>query len=161
MENMEMKPESILALFTGCDAQQRASFTSQIIDGLDGGYIDPLKIMSSIKNLQAILTDIEAFAKPMVIEELEKNGGKLELYGMSLQKKEGGTKYDFSKTNDLTYSELSAKLENAKKSLKEREDFLKSLPTDGQEIVDEGSGEVYKIYRPIKSSTTTFAAILK
>ena len=156
-----MKPQSILALFAGCDAQQRASFTSQIIDGLDGGYLDPIKTTSSIKNLQSILSDIEAFLKDMVIEELEKNGGKMELYGLSLVKKEAGTKYDYSKTNDNTYLELAHKLDIAKKDLKEREDFLKSLPVDGQMITDESTGDVYKIYRPIKSSTTTFTASLK
>jgi hypothetical protein len=158
---MEMKPQSVLALFAGCDAQQRASFTSQIIDDLDGGYLDPVKIMSGVKNLQKILEDIEVFAKPLVIDELEKNGGKLEIWGMSLQKKEAGTKYDYSQTNDQTHQYLSFELEAAKKSLKDREDFLKALPTDGQMITDENSGDVYKIFRPIKSSTTTFSASLK
>jgi hypothetical protein len=158
---MEMKPESILALFAGCDTQQRASFSSQIIDGLDGGHIDPIKIMSAVKNLQNILEDIESFAKPLVIDELEKNGGKLELYGTSFQKKEAGTKYDYSQTNDHIHRHLISALENSKKAVKDREDFLKTLPTDGQPIVDEDSGEVIRIYRPIKSSTTTVAISLK
>ena len=158
---MEMKPESILALFAGCDAQQRASFTSQIIDGLDSGYTDPIKIMSAVKNLQSILSDIEIFSKSMVIDELEKNGGKLELYGVSFQKKEAGTKYDFNASNDHLHAHLTSMLENAKKNLKEREDFLKSLPADGQMITDEDTGDVYKIYRPIKTSTTTYATSLK
>ncbi len=72
---MEMRAESILALFAGCDAQQRASFVSQVIDGLDSGYSDPIKTMSAIKNLQAILSDIEIFCKEVVIGELEKHVG--------------------------------------------------------------------------------------
>jgi hypothetical protein len=52
-------------------------------------------------------------------------------------------------------------LENSKKAVKDREDFLKTLPIDGQPIVDEDSGEVIRIYRPIKSSTTTVAISLK
>jgi hypothetical protein len=51
-------------------------------------------------------------------------------------------------------------LEAAKKTIKDREDFLKSLPVDGQLITDEMTGETYKIYRPIKTSTTTFSAVL-
>lgn len=158
---MEMKPESILALFAGCDAQQRASFTSQVIESLDGGYADPIKTLSAIRNLQSILSDIEAFNKDLVIAEVEKHGGKLDLWGISIQRKEAGTKYDFSKTNDHFYQHLSSALENSKKMVKEREDFLKSLPIDGQLITDEDTGDVYKIYRPIKSSTTTVSVTLK
>jgi len=157
---MEMKPESILALFAACTAQQRASFSSQVIEGIDNGYTDPIKIMSAIKNLYAILEDIEKFAKEHVIQELEKNGGKLELYGTSFQKKEAGTKYDYSQTKDQRYEYLTFELEAAKKTIKDREDFLKSLPVDGQLITDEMTGETYKIYRPIKTSTTTFSAVL-
>jgi hypothetical protein len=159
--NMEMRAESILALFAGCDAQQRASFVSQVIDGLDSGYSDPIKTMSAIKNLQAILSDIEIFCKEVVIGELEKHGGKLELYGASFQKKEAGTKYDYSQTNDHIHKHLTSALENSKKAVKEREDFLKSLPADGQQVVDEDTGDVFKIYRPIKSSTTNIAVTLK
>lgn len=157
---MEMKPESILALFASCTAQQRASFSSQVIEGLDNGYADPIKTMSAIKNLQAILEDIDTFTKSLVISELEKNGGKLELYGTTFQKKEAGTKYDYSQTKDQTHQYLTFELEAAKKSIKDREDFLKSLPVDGQLITDENTGETYKIYRPVKQSTTTFSASL-
>lgn len=156
-----MKPESILALFAGCDAQQRASFTSQTIDALDNGIADPIKIISAIKNMQAIISDIEEFAKPLVLDELDKNGGKLELYGMSLQKKEAGVKYDFSSTNDQTHTELAAKMEELKKKIKEREDLLKKLPEGGQLVLNEETGEAYKIYKPIKTSTTTYAVSLK
>ncbi len=158
---MEMKPESILALFAGCDAQQRASFTSQVIEGLDSGYSDPIKILSAIKSMQSILDDIEKFAKPLVLDELDKNGGKLELYGLSLQKKEAGVKYDFSSTNDQVYMTLSVEMEQLKNKMKERETFLKTLPADGQSILDEETGEAYKIHRPIKTSTTTYVASLK
>ena len=158
---MEMKPESILSLFAGCDASQRASFTSQVIESLDRGYADPIKTLSAIRNLQSILADIEAFNKELVLTEVEKNGGKVDLWGISVQKREGGTKYDYSQTNDHFYQHLSSALENSKKMVKEREDFLKSLPADGQLITDEDTGDVYKIYRPIKSSTTTVAVTLK
>jgi hypothetical protein len=158
---MEMKPESILALFAGCDAQQRASFTSQVIEGLDSGYADPIKIISAVKNMQAILDDIEKFAKPLVLDELDKCGGKLELHGLSLQKKEAGVKYDYSCTNDQVYNYLSADMELLKNKIKEREAFLKTLPVDGQAVLDEETGEAYKILRPIKTSTTTYMASLK
>ena len=116
--------------------------------------------MSAVKNLYAILEDIETFAKNLVISELEKNGGKIELYGTSFQKKEAGTKYDYSQTKDQMHQYLTFELEAAKKSIKDRDDFLKSLPVDGQLITDENTGETYKIYRPIKQSTTTFSATL-
>lgn len=157
---MEMKPESIMALFAACTAQQRASFSSQIIEGVDNGYTDPIMIISAVKNLSAILEDIEKFVKPHVINELEKNGGKLELYGISLLKKEAGTKYDFSQTKDPIHEYLALSFESIKKTIKDREDFLKSLPVDGQLVTDEDTGDTYKIYRPIKTSTTTFSASL-
>ena len=43
----------------------------------------------------------------------------------------------------------------AKAKLDERETFLKSLPASGQQVVNEDTGETYKIYPPLKSSTTS------
>jgi hypothetical protein len=60
---------------------------------------------------------------------------------------ESGVKYDYS--SDPIASELMEKL-------KERQEFLKSIPVDGITEVDEETGEVRKIYRPAKKSTTTF-----
>jgi hypothetical protein len=39
--------------------------------------------------------------------------------------------------------------------------FLKSLPVDGLDQINEETGEIYRIYRPIKSSTSGVKITLK
>lgn len=146
--------------FAGCTPQQRAEFINQVTIAHEDGWTDTMKLYSAIKNLQTILTDLEEYIKPCVIDLANENGGKVEMYGVYVEKMEGGVKYDYTQTNDIMYGSLAALAKQAADKVKERENWLKSLPAEGVDIVDD-NGEVVKVYRPIKSSTTTVKAKLK
>ena len=102
---------------------------------------------------------IEKGIKDSVMSELDKHSGKLEAYGMKVERKEVGVKYLYDRTNDSIHSGLSNMLKKAEADLKEREAWLKAIPATGIDIVSE-DGEVLKLYPPIKTSTTSFAITL-
>lgn len=155
-----MEASEYLKPFMGCTAQQRATFTDGVIQAYNDGWMEPMSLLSAIKNLQAILTDLETFVKPEVLEHLEQNGGKDTAQGIKVERMEGGTKYDYSGTGDVMYGSLLQLAKNATDKVKEREQWLKTIPDGGIDIVDDSSGELVKVYKPIKSSTTTYKVSL-
>ena len=50
-------------------------------------------------------------------------------------------------------------LSELKDKMKEREEYLKHLPEIGQTVVNEETGEVYKIYRPARMATETIQVV--
>jgi hypothetical protein len=72
-----------------------------------------------------------------------------------------GTKYDFAHCGDSVIDGLYKEMAELKAKIKEREEFLKSLPPSGLDIVDSATGEVSTILKPIKTSTTSIAVTLK
>lgn len=87
------------------------------------------------------------------------NGGDKAEYkterGVKFTLAEVGTAYDFSQCNDPELLELEAASKVAADKLKERKDFLKTIPTSGLDIIT-GNGEGIKIYPPAKSSKSSF-----
>ena len=88
-------------------------------------------------------------------------GKEIELNtGTKIELAEVGVKYDFSKCNDeqlLNLEESKIQLDNL---IKERQAFLKSLPSEGMDIVTP-YGELVHVYPPSKSSTSSFKVTLK
>jgi uncharacterized protein YktB (UPF0637 family) len=72
--------------------------------------------------------------------------------GVTLKIKEAGTRYDFSASpNWVKANEVKKKAEEDQKQIESR---LKTVK--GSEIlVDEQTGEIYKVFEPGKKSTTT------
>ena len=60
----------------------------------------------------------------------------------------------------VMYGSLLQLAKNATDKVKEREQWLKTIPDGGIDIVDDSSGELVKVYKPIKSSTTTYKVSL-
>jgi hypothetical protein len=46
--------------------------------------------------------------------------------------------------------------ESLDKAIKEREEFLKNVP-DGTTVLDDSTGEVFQLYRAVRTATETFA----
>jgi len=151
---------SIINQFKGLSFDQRASFHDEVVYAVQEGHESPTQIAGAIKNLQDILEAIQTDIKPFVIEEVDKSGGALSEYGVSFKKMEAGTKYDYSSTNDWVLQRLEAEAKAAKASVDERQKFLKTIPENGLDAVDEDTGDIIKLFRPIKSSTTTVAISL-
>ena len=75
--------------------------------------------------------------------------------------REIGTKYDYDTCGDPKYKELKQLFEKAKKDLEERQEYLKTIPAEGVIVVDEATGEISKVHKPIKTSTTSVTISLK
>lgn len=121
------------------------------------GDIDPL---TAYINIQKMAKAIDEYGKDKDIRRVTLNA--LELYGQKtvtkgdakLEISEVGTKYDYAATNDQKIAELYAMKKALDAEIKEREAYLKALPSSGVQVVDGESGEVNTLYPPVKTSTT-------
>ncbi len=133
-----------------------------------------LKIIAedSVERLTAsekLLDSIETFSKiEWLIKEIKSNKDYIDSlrdevtkhgkqvvtsYGTKIELAEVGTKYDYSNCDDYIYKKLLGEMELLQFKIKERETWLKSLPTSGMDILIED--EVCRIYPPFKSSTSS------
>jgi hypothetical protein len=159
----ELTTTSILALFE-TNKEQRQSFALDLVSKIEQGEVDPLKIHLQVKAMEDIikLLNDNTIYKKAVLEQAQKFEGRSFIYqNAKIEIKEVGVKYDFSKTGDTVYQMLDQMLLSAKTSVKQREDFLKTVPPKGMQVLDEGTGEMITVYPPSKSSTTSIAVTLK
>lgn len=152
-------PTDYLKDFVSCTPQQRASFADDVIQQVNDGQTDPLIVLSAIRNLKDILDTIDSGIKDCVMQELSKYGKSVEMYGIKVEQKEVGVKYNYDSSNDKVYDELKSELKILDSNIKDREKWLKSIPSTGIDIVT-GDGEVVRVVPPIKTSTTSFAVSL-
>ena len=121
------------------------------------GDIDPL---TAYINIQKMAKAIEEYNKDkdirrVTLEALELYGKKTVTKGdAKLEISEVGTKYDYNVTNDPKIAELYALKKALDADIKEREAYLKALPSSGVQVIDPDTGEVATIYPPVKTSTT-------
>lgn len=158
----ELTTTSILSLFE-TNKEQRQSFALGIVDALQNGEADPLKVHLQVKCMESIikLLNENTIYKKSILEAAEKHGKSFEFMNSKVEIKEMGTKYDYSQCGDTVWQMLEQKAGSAADDLKQRETFLKTVPSKGMQVLDEGTGEMITIYPPSKSSTTSVAITLK
>lgn len=174
MQTQELTTTSILSLFETTKVE-RQDFVIGVVEALDNGNVDPLKIHLQVKCMEDIITQLTSmdekknkgsihFAKKYrdhLLTSVQAYGQKsFEFQNSKVEIKETGTKYDYSQCNDREIIELTEEQEKIAVKIKARETLLKALPLEGIERVDE-NGEVVRIYPPSKSSTTSVAITLK
>jgi hypothetical protein len=154
---------SMISIFD-TDKSERKSFIQQVLNSIDTGDVNPMQLHYQIKCLQDILkgiTESKAY-KYAVLDEALKHGNKSFDYKNSeVSIKEAGTKYNYESCNDPKYHQLLNEYNTAKERLDEYQEYLKTIPIVGVQVVDEETGETYKIHRPTKTSTTTVTITLK
>jgi len=158
---MELTTNNILSLFD-TNREQRASFVTQVIDSIQDGTADPLKVHLQVKAMEEIIkaiTGSETY-KEMLLNEAAKYGKSFEHFNANFQIKETGTKYDYSQCNDSFLSQQKYKLEKLQTVIKDRENLLKNIPSEGIEMITP-DGEVETVYPPSKTSTTSVTVNLK
>ena len=158
---MNTEALSLLGMFETTKDQRRL-FVDQVVQTVAEGNVDPLKVHLQIKCTEEMIKAIKSSKEysEAVLDEAQKHGKSFDYRNSKLQIKEVGTKYDYSVCQDPEHTELLAKFEQAKADLEQREKLLKSLPASGQQVVNEETGETYKIYPPLKSSTTSVSVTL-
>lgn len=153
---MNTEALSILGMFE-TTKDQRRSFVDQVVQTVAEGHVDPLKVHLQIKCTEEMIKAIKSSKEysEAVLDEASKHGKSFDYRNANLSIKEVGTKFDYSVCQDPEHTALQEAFDLAKAKLDERETFLKSLPASGQQVVNEETGETYKIYPPLKSSTTS------
>lgn len=148
---------SALSLFETNKAQ-RQSFVANVISAINEGSVDPIKLHLQVKCTEQLLSDLKdnEVYKSTLLSEAEKYGKTFERYNSKFAIKEAGTRYDYSKCEDVVLSDLQAQLDEIAAKVKERQKMLQNLPESG--LVDPENGNM--IYRPVKTSTTTVTVTL-
>lgn len=167
-----MPAASYLAAFE-TTKEQRKSFVNDLLNSIDSGSVDPLRVHLHLKAIEDIIKQLTSLDEKTnknaeaakkyrahLLGAAEKYGNKFQLFNAEFAIKETGSKYDFSQCNDNELSELHNQQEALTDKIKEREKFLKSVPVQGMDHVD-SNGEVLTLYPPSKSSTTSIVVTLK
>jgi hypothetical protein len=132
--------------------EQRASFVADLIDKLQDGLADPVKVHLQVKKMEDLLNQIKENQdyKNLVMEEAVKYGKTFELYGALFEIKNGAGKYDYS---------ADAEIAELQKKIKDRQEFLKGIPAKGLEVVDKKTGEIITLHKPNKNPAADIIAV--
>lgn len=173
MNDLNLQPSQVFSLFETNKAE-RVKLCDSIVGDLELGFNDPLKIQSQIKMLEDIINtltntdssknknaDIAKRYKALVMDAAQKYGQKFELHNASFSVGEVGVRYDFSMCGDPFMEQYLSDKEIIDTRVKERQDFLKTVPPSGMDIFDPGTAEVVRVYPPSKSGTTALKTTLK
>lgn len=147
MENMTAI--SVIALMPATKAQQQA-FSTQVIDAVLNGEIDPLKVDVYLKSIEDTIATIRKHSdvKRVTIDAAEKYAEKsFEAYGAKVTLVTKSTK-NYAACGDDAYNAMTAQMDALKAAIKAREAALDAG-------VDPGTGE------ELKKPTVTFSPYLK
>lgn len=126
----------------------------------NGKIIEAAEALSVMENFIKELRGNKQFTD-YVRDEIFKNGKQLETNSAKIELAETGVKYNFDNCGDVIFEQLSQQLESIEQQLKDRKEFLKTVPASGLQILNEQTGELHTIYPPSKSSTSTYKITLK
>jgi len=124
------------------------------------GQVDPLQVLAAFKQVEKIQEKIKETLRTAAVSEMSKYGEKeVTKYGMTFEPMEAGVSYDYSVCNDPELTQLQEVLAKYQAKLKTRQTFLRALK-EPVEIVDEDTGEITKLYPPVKTSTSTVKCVI-
>lgn len=132
-----------------------AAVESVLING------NPLEVAEALSAMELFIKEVKGDKKYVdyVREEASKTPkGFISSSGAKIELAETGTSYDFSQCNDPMYLDYLRDVEDANTQLKIHQDFLKTVPTKGIEVVR--GDEVIRIYPPSKSSNSSYKTTL-
>ena len=137
--------------------EQLKTFKESLKTAILSGVKDGLEVKKMHKILEEIL---KTFKDPEVVEMIGLEADKyhektFEYIGAKFQKR-NTTKYDFTACCDSEYVQATMALELAKKNLKAREEFLKTIK---EPFINKDTGEI--INPPAKYTNETISITLK
>ena len=138
--------------------------SNALIQPIIDGEIDPLRAVAKIRFLSDMLaaTLKDDRVKDVILSEIDKNGGKeVTAFGVKFSQKEMGVSYDFSVCQDPEYNRLAADMETLKAKMKEREKYLMGIPAEGIPMVDQETGDCYKVIRPLRRASLGYSVTFK
>lgn len=168
-----LSPINVLRIFE-TTSHEREEFVVQLIEAIEEGQVDPLKIHAQVKSAEDLIDRLtntdekksknwqQAKAyKKRLLEAAEAYGQKeFQAFNGKFKISEVGVKYDYSQCNDPELIELEKTVKEATDALKERQKFLQTIPQKGMDIITK-DGEAITVYPPARSSTTSVNVSLK
>ena len=154
-----MKTTSIITAIAD-DKQQITAFVNDVKGNMDLMTApERLQFYAQLKMAEKAITELTSDAEvdEMMIQAADNYHAEelKDLYGCKFEKREVGTKYDYSRTNDTVLWEMEAKKAESDKQIKERQKMLQNL-----------NGEMYnaegvQLSRATKTSKTKLVATIK
>jgi hypothetical protein len=159
---MQLQTAENMAAFAVSKAN-REELAIQIVEAIDAGDLNPLDIHYQVKAMEDFIKMLTANSryKDAVLTEGMKHGKSFQFNGSKMQIKDTGVKYDYSKCGDPNWQLLEDQISELKDKQKAVEAHLKVLPAEGIQVLNADSGEVIKMFPPVKTSTTSIAVTLK
>ena len=141
--------------------EQRKDFVQEVINGLNEGNVDPLKVHLQVKCMEDIIKQLTSSKeyKEICLTEAFKFGKTFEHHNAKFEIKEMGVKYDYSNCNDPILKNMEGQLLILEHDIKSRQTLLKGVPAEGMNIIVED--ELITVYPPTKTSITTVTVNLK
>ncbi len=128
-------------------------FSDQLIQSVQEGEVNALELKAMIKSLEMILERTDKSTKDNQMRAADLfPGDKFTAYGVEFTKADVYTKYEFEVCNDPQWMLFNQQVISSKKTLSDREAFLKTLKAPIT-IVDDQTGEVVTIDPPKVSRT--------
>lgn len=138
-----------------------ARFAYQIIKSVQGGDANALEVLVMMRALDLLSKEVIEQIEGNILNAADKySEKKFEVFGALVEKAENGTKYNYLQTGDIEYERLHAEAQTVTRKLKEREEFLKALK-EPLTVVNEETGEMYKVNPPFKTSKSGVRVYLK
>lgn len=129
------------------------AFSQKLEQELSMGVINPLDLKVYQKSIEKVFENIKPVYDQCAREEAEKYGKNFTYKGLNIELAENGTKYDYSICKDPVLKRLEEVFEQAKKARDDRQKFLKGIK-GSIHVVDEDTGDVVKVFPPLKTSTS-------
>lgn len=162
MREAEMQDNLMPYITNGLRKSEISGLAKVAVDTLlENG--NPLSVAENLSAMENFVAEVKKDPRfiDYVREEAKKfNGTFTSSSGAKIELAEVGTKYVFDQCGDPKLVELQDMFDRADYALKERKEFLKTVPKSGLEIVDKESGDVSTVYPPAKSSTSSFKITL-
>jgi len=161
-ENAESSSIDHLASTFAPDRVNIAKAIASLKSSLDEGEIHPLSLAVRIKWVEEWAAEAKEVSRPHILTAVGQyaKGEEIAKYGSRIEPMEAGAKYNYSNCVDPIWDALNQKMDQIKSEMKNREMFLKAIK-EITTIIDDETGEIYTIFPPTKTSTSTYKVTLK
>jgi hypothetical protein len=139
--------------------QIKSMADTSVMEIIDNGRI--LEAVELVSVMEQFIKEVKANTEYIdtVRSEVEKYGKIKETESMKIELAEVGVKYNFDVCGDPIIKDLQWQLDNLEAKVKERKEFLKTVPSGGMSLVMED--EIVTVYPPAKSSTSSYKTTIK
>jgi len=157
MQQIQISPDQTIII----SRQNAAAFHNQVKERIKETGEGLFEYLETLKFMEKLQEAIDQEFKDMARTEIIKYGkdGFTTQRGAKFNIAEVGTKYDFLACGDPEYDRLDAELKGLQAKIKERQEFLKTIPANGVDIIFDG-GEVCHVNRPNKTSISSYRITL-